>query len=475
MLSLAIQILTISILGRLLDPGDFGTVAMVTAIVGVGELVRDFGLGTAAVQAPTLSHGERSNLFWLNTLIGGAMGLLFFVFADAVARFYEQPNLTIITQVLALTFLLNGLATQPRANLIRDMRQRAVAMGETLSAIIALIVGISMAFYGLGFWAIVGMQLSRATTRMLLTFALSGFVPALPSRQVAIGPFLRFGVGLLGAKTLNYVSKNVDNVLIGRSLGAVPLGFYSRAYQLAFMPISQLSEPLSRVAFPTLSKLHDDDQKFSVFLTRAQSMLLLVAATGYTVAVVYADVIIYLALGSGWESSVPIFRILSIAGVFEAAHQVTYWMFVSKGNTARHFQFALLTRPILIIAILIAVPYGLIEVAFAFLAWIIVAWPIGLYWACIGTHVSASDVFRRACRIILSAALVGAVAAFTRFLVQKQGLTLEVAASGLAMLLSAGMVTVLSTPVRSDVYNALGAIKSMLPTKIDVVRLENPR
>jgi PST family polysaccharide transporter len=104
---IAVQFGGVILLARLLTPRDYGLVTMVLAIVGVGEVLRDFGLSSAAIQARHLSRGQRDNLFWINTAIGLVLALVVFLMAGRIAAFYGEPLLRGLAQAIALTFLLN--------------------------------------------------------------------------------------------------------------------------------------------------------------------------------------------------------------------------------------------------------------------------------------------------------------------------------------------------------------------------------
>src|ERR1700750_2003460 len=107
-----LQFGSIVALARLLTPADFGLVAMVTAVIGVADLVRDFGLSLAAVQAPKLSHGERTNLFWANVGLGLACTLVAMAMTPFIVAGYHEPRLAPIVLALAPVFLLSGITTQ---------------------------------------------------------------------------------------------------------------------------------------------------------------------------------------------------------------------------------------------------------------------------------------------------------------------------------------------------------------------------
>jgi O-antigen/teichoic acid export membrane protein len=163
-IKILVQLASVIVLARLLSPTDYGLVTMVVAIIGVGEIFRDFGLSSAAIQAPTLSRGQRDNLQWINTGIGLVLAGTVFASAGLIAQLYGHEQLVPLAQVLSVTFLVNGFATQYRADLIRRMRFRALALADVAAPVVALGVAIVGALLGWGYWALAG-STPASTTR----------------------------------------------------------------------------------------------------------------------------------------------------------------------------------------------------------------------------------------------------------------------------------------------------------------------
>jgi O-antigen/teichoic acid export membrane protein len=147
---IVIQLGSIVILARLLAPADYGLIAMVTAIIGIGEIFRDFGLSSAAIQAKEISRGQKSNLFWINSAIGLVLTLLVIAASWPVAALYGDPRLQLLTVALSSTFLLNGVATQFRADLARHLRFVKLTAVDIAGQVIGLALGVILALSGAG-------------------------------------------------------------------------------------------------------------------------------------------------------------------------------------------------------------------------------------------------------------------------------------------------------------------------------------
>ena len=158
------------VLGCSCQPKDFGLVGMVTAVIGVLNLFKDFGLSTATVQRATVTEEQTSTLFWINMLVGGVLGVLAVVMAPVISVFYHEPRLAAVTAVMAAGFLFNAAGVQHSALLQREMRFTTSSIRDAVSLTLSIAIGVGMALTGYGYWALVGMAVSapdRCHSRIL--------------------------------------------------------------------------------------------------------------------------------------------------------------------------------------------------------------------------------------------------------------------------------------------------------------------
>jgi PST family polysaccharide transporter len=400
---LVAQLLGIILLARILSPADFGLLAMVVAIIGVGEVVRDFGLSAAAVQAPTLSTEQRDNLFWINAGLGASFAVVVATFSGLIAGFYGDARLQPIALALAGTFLVNGLSTQFRADLNRQMKFGSLAIVETLSAAAGLVVAVVAASNGAGYWALVLQQVVSPTVGLVAVIALTRWLPGLPHRHADMKKLLRFGQNLLGVQLLNYASRNIDSIVVGASFGANILGFYDRAFQLLMLPLNQIQAPATKVALPTLSQIQNEPTRFASYISRGQLALMHFIVAAFAISAAQASPLIFWVLGPQWEGSVPIFQILAFAGVAQAAAYATYWAFLSLGLTGSNLRLELVSRPIIIGLILFGAGWGVLGVAAGFALGQLILWPLGLWWISRVTKiVPVREMFSNGIRAIVA-------------------------------------------------------------------------
>ena len=220
------------VMARLLLPDDFGLVAMAAVVVGLAQVFVDPGLGMATVLQKEITRAQLDCLFWMNLAAGGLLAGLCVAAAPLAARFYGEPRLAGVVIAAAGTLLLGAVATQHLAMLMREMRFRSLAALDTASTLAASAGSIVAALLGAGYWAILVNQGVAALATLLLAWVAGGWTPRWPRGWQTVRPLLRFGLDITGFRLVKFLSRNSDNILIGRFAGAGPLGLYDRAFRL---------------------------------------------------------------------------------------------------------------------------------------------------------------------------------------------------------------------------------------------------
>ena len=463
---LLIQLAGIVVLARILSPRDYGLVAMVTTIVGAGELLRDLGLATAAIQASVLTREQRDNLFWINTCVGAALAVLVYLGAGGLAALYREPQLAAVAQALSVTFLLNGLAAQYRAHLTRELQLGSLALITVLAQAAGLATAILLALDGAGYWALVGQQVAIATATLMLLVGVAGWLPGVYQRAARTRMLLRFGWNLLGINLITYAGRNAAPILLGARFGADLLGLYDRALQLVMVPLNQINAPSTTVALPVLSRLKHDREKFAAFLLQGQTMLVHAIVALFAFACAQAQPLVGLVLGEQWRDVVPAFQILAVAGTFQAASYATNWAFLALGLTGSYLRYTLVSRSLLLAVILLGLPWGLLGVATAYSAGLAALWPFGLWWIGRESNAPVRAMFGNGLRALLGYAACGAVSYATSNAMPEAS-PLASVATGAGAMLAAFIIVCVSWPgFRRDIASIARTKTLLRPARV---------
>ena len=456
---IALQLVTVVVLGRLLSPTDYGLIAMVLAVIGVGELLRDFGLSSAAIQAAHLSTRQRSNLFWSNTVIGLTLGLVVLAGAPLVAAVYDRPQLTTITRVLAVTFLLNAMMTQYRASLLRAMRFAAVATIDVLAPATALVVAVVAAVAGAGYWALVAQQLAQATVALAACVVVGRWLPA-PRwyRGQQMGQFFSFGGFLLGSQLIGYVANNIDAFIIGRRFGPASTGLYNRAFQLLMNPLNQIRAPSTTVALPVLSRAGHSPQ-FDRIVRAGQLVLGYPIAVGLGIVIGTAYPLVDVMLGAQWAGVPPILRLLAVAGAMQTMAYVGYWVYLARGLTRQLMLYTTVTSVLKAGLVVAGSTWGLAGVAAGYALAATLEWPLSLWWLSRVTPLPTRALYGGAGRVLAIGTLVGLAATGATWAVQSAPSWVQVLA-GAAAGAAAVAVATLVPRVRRDLGELVHALRA---------------
>ncbi|HKO62558.1 MAG TPA: lipopolysaccharide biosynthesis protein [Pyrinomonadaceae bacterium] len=358
-----LTIVATSVMARLLNPTDYGLIGMVAFFTNFVAMFKDLGLSIATIQRSEVSNDQVSTLFWLNVAFSIAITILTIGLSPLIAWFYGDQRLMAITAVTAFGFVIGGLTVQHEALLRRQMRFFALVSTFFVATVIGYVVGIYMAWRGFSYWALVGSQLALLASNTIGLWIVCRWRPTLPKRNAGVRSMVAFGRNFTGFSIINYFSRNLDNVLLGRFWGANELGLYNRAYQLMTLPIDQINEPITSVAIPALSRINHASERYRQAYLRMLEKIAMLTMPAVAFMIATSDWIIEVVLGPQWSATSRIFLLLGITGMFQPIANTSGWLFLTQGRSKDMFHWGLISGPITVGSICIGLPWGAIGVA----------------------------------------------------------------------------------------------------------------
>lgn len=434
----AISFTSSIVLARLLAPHDFGLMAMVAAFINLAQLLRDSGIQLASVRRDDLSHGQRSNLFWLTSGLGTALAAVMFLAAPGIAGFYGEPDVAGMIRAMSFTLLASGVGSQFRAHLNRSLQFHRLNVIEVVPQFVGSVTGITAAVLGAGFWALVLQQVALSLTELLLSVLLARWRPALPGRHGSLMPVFTDGVNISGIELMSFGLRSVDSVALGRTWGSAVVGFYDRAFQVMMIPLYQFNWPLSRVIVPVLARVRSEPERWQRYVRVVLLLPAYVTVSLYAMCLGLAPAIIVGLYGEVWAPASDILRVLTIAGAFRAMGQVPFWVYVAQGDSRIQFRFDLIATPATIALILLGLPWGAVGVAAGFAVGSAGSWLAAMLWMSHRLHFTPGFLLAPSARAVAFAAIPIGLLSWGATLLplpELAQLPVGVVASGLWMLL----------------------------------------
>ncbi len=374
-----LQLLFIVVMARLLQPRDFGLMAMIYPLILFATLLQDGGLTSAVIQRDRIDAGELSTLFWVNLSIGAALAAILVAGAPLVAAFYGDPRLVPLTMASGGLIVLGALAVQHLALLNRKMHYGRMVAIDLTANVAGLVAAIGVALIHPSYWAIWVRAAATGGTTFLMAWLLSGWTPGRPAPLAKVRDLVGFGGNMLGFSLCNFAARNLDNILIGRVWGSVPLGLYDRGYRIASLPLLFVNAPLNRVVTPVLVRTRNEAARYrTVFLSTLQSALL-VTVPLIAFAVASPERVILIVLGKHWLAAAPILTWLAAAVSLQLVTNPLGWLYVSQGRSREMMWVGAFNSALICAGFAVGLPWGPEGVARIYVVTTALVMPV-LFW-----------------------------------------------------------------------------------------------
>ena len=361
-----IQFVTTAILARLLSPTDFGLVGMATIVIGFVNLFKDLGTSSAIIQRKNVSKELIYSLFWINVAFGSLGTIVLFTSAPMIAKFYQEPRLTSILQILSLSFFISGLSILQKALLERNLKFKTLAKIDIVALFFSSLVGIILALNGYGVWSLVSQTLIVVTITSILLWIANKWQPKIIFRWQEIKEISNYSLNLTGYNIFNYFVRNADYFLIGKFLGSQSLGYYTLAYRLMLYPLKNISNVIGRVMFPVFTKIQDDEAKLKAAYLKVVGYIAIVTFPLMVGLWVSAEPFILTVFGRQWQPVILLLMILSPVGMTQSIETTLGQIYQIKERTDLMFRWSICEGTLLVIAWAIGLQWGIIGVAISY-------------------------------------------------------------------------------------------------------------
>lgn len=346
-------------LARLLEPSAFGLIAMVMVIVSIAFIFTDVGLGSALIQRRRILPVHYASVFYFNIFIGGVLTLVTFFSAGWISDFYDNQQLILIVQVMALLFLVNAFSSLQINKLRKELNYAALTKAEVSAAVLSGVTGIALAFYGAGVWSLVAQVLSRGVYYNIFVWNASRWVPSLLFSFKALKQLWGFGFRMFLSGLLEVIFTRLDIIIIGKLFAPAVLGFYDQAKRLNAMIVQYSSGSIMAVLFPVLSKVQNDLPRFKNIVIKTLGIICFVVFFLLGVMYLISEELIVLLFTEKWLPSVEYFKILLLSGFSYPISALMVNILSSRGNSKAFLRLEIYKKILVSINLYIGFLWGI--------------------------------------------------------------------------------------------------------------------
>lgn len=298
------------VLARILDPADFGIVAITTVFMTLANTIIETSFSSSVIQKSELSQKLLSSIFFANAVLSFFVYLLLFLAAPLISRFYDEAILTAVLRVQGLRIVIASLCSIQDALLIREMKFKTLFICELIGAIVQIGVGLVMAYTGFGVWAIVFSALSGYLASGIGKMLASRWKPSLYYSHSLVKDALSFSSKILAVRVTRKLFYNIRTLTIGKVYTTDTLGYFNKGFQFPSTAMTVVDGSLTSVAFTSLSKLQDDKQALVNALRNYVRIMMYLCTPMMVGMAIVAEPLVKVLLTDKWLACVPYLQIV---------------------------------------------------------------------------------------------------------------------------------------------------------------------
>lgn len=368
------------VLARILDPKDYGTIALVTVFTTILQVFVDSGLGTALIQKKDADDLDFSSVFYFNFIVCIILYAVMFIVAPYIALFYKDTTLISVIRVISLTIVISGVKGIQQAYVSKNMLFKRFFFSTIGGTIFSAILGIAMAYMGYGVWALVAQQLSNTAIDTLILWLTVKWRPKKMFSFERLRGLFSFGWKLLASSLLDTAYNNLRNLIIGKLYSSSDLAFYNQGDKFPKVVVTNINTSIDSVLLPTMSIEQDNPERIKKMTRRAIKTSTYVMAPLMMGLAFCAEPVVRLILTDKWIPCIPFLRIFCITYMFWPVHTANLNAINAMGRSDWFLKLEIIKKIMGLAILLSTMWFGVMAMAYSLLlsnvlSQIINSWP----------------------------------------------------------------------------------------------------
>ena len=355
----AFQFVISIILARLVAPSEYGLIAMLSIFIAIAQSFVDSGFSNALIQKINRTETDFSTVFYFNIAISLLVYIILFLSAPYIALFYKEPLLELVCKWMGLGLIIQGLSVVQVAKLTVLLDFKTQAKASLIAVIISGLLGVYLAYYGYGVWALLVQSLLNNLLNTFFLWVYAKWIPKLIFSWHSLITLFSFGSKLLLSGLLHTVYINLYSLVIGRKYSAMDVGYYNQSSLTARFPSVSLMAIITRAIYPIQCKIQDENELlYSSFIQYLRMSCYIIFPIMIGIAVVAKPLVLVL-LTAKWLPISNLLSVLCIAYMWNPIMVLNNQILNVKGRSDYFLRSEIIKKIVGILILLISIPFGL--------------------------------------------------------------------------------------------------------------------
>lgn len=352
------------VLARILNPADFGTIAIINTLISVFLIFTTSGLNEALIIKKDLSKETLSSVFLYNMGVSIVIYIIVFFLAPIIADFYSISELTIILRILMLTLVISSSNNVHLAILFSKINFQKMFFLKIPGLIISVVIGITLAFLKFGVWSLVWQTFSLCFINSLLLWIVmfDDFTPTFSFNMSTMKNLFSFSGKLMMSGVINKIFDGFFPLYIGKQYSAESLSFYNRGVTLKDLIVNNIVQVVAKVSLPVFSKLNHDKEKLKWAYKKVIQVTFFIITPLMFGGVVVASNLIYTVYSEKWILAVPFFRLACVLGFLYPFHYINLDILKVYSKSGLFLNLEIIKKALIVLAIIVTVKHGIIMI-----------------------------------------------------------------------------------------------------------------
>ncbi len=332
------------VLARIISPTEYGAISLVTVFITLANVFVSEGFGNALIQKKDADKLDFDSMFWFSLGVSAMVYIFVFILAPYLSSYYSIPILTSVTRVMGLRLPVASINTVQHAFVSRRMEFRRFFFSTLGGTIISAVVGIMMALFGFGIWALVAQYLTNCLIDTIVLFITVDYKPEFEFSKKRIVPLIKYGWKILAVGLMNSLYVNIRDLIIGKRYTIEDLAYSNKGQQFPSMISVNVNSSIGKVLFPAMSNKQNNRTEIKRLARKSVSLGTFLLSPILCGLAATSKSFVIVLLTDKWVPCVPYLRIMCFVFLLQPIQTASLQSIKAIGRSDKYLRLEIVKK-----------------------------------------------------------------------------------------------------------------------------------